>query len=304
MNKSFHINWKGIFLWSNHFYGLCAVLLSIESAMMLLHQIPSIYLLLLIHLSTVVYYTHAYLQELKLGGDHERVVWYKNNQHYLKVRQAVYTVFCLFIAIVKMDLISVILNASLFVKLILLVSGFLSISYYIPNLKGIALRSYRTKGVIKSIAIAWVWSFTCCFIPVWLGSIHYMFKMDEQFAMYFFHLFIYVLILAILFDIKDIPMDLKDTVNTIAVRLGAEKTVKQIIDPLLVLYYFIIIYWVFQMGLPTIHLLTHGILVLLTYFIARSIIQQKVIYLNILLIDGLLVIKALLGIAVIGYCWP
>jgi hypothetical protein len=56
-------NWKGIFLWSNQFYGICAVLLAIETNLVLFHKMPNSFLLIFIHLATVVYYTHAYFHE-------------------------------------------------------------------------------------------------------------------------------------------------------------------------------------------------------------------------------------------------
>lgn len=300
LNKNITINWKGLLLWSNHFYGFCAVLLSIESTMQLQHQFPSVYLLILIHLTTVVYYTHAYLLELKMGGENERVNWYKKNHNYIRLRQFIFTCICLFIALVKLDLFFVFLHSSLFIKLIFFISGLLCIVYYVPNVKSISLRSYRTRGVLKSSAIAWVWTIACCFVPVWIGTTNKLLLDNGQFVIYFFHLFVYVLILAILFDIKDIKKDQQEAVHTIALKLGATNTVKNIVAPLLILYYFIIIYWVICMHRSPMYLIIHGSLITLTYYIAYYIIQQKAIFLNILLIDGLLLVKAIVGIIAIA----
>ncbi len=292
-----NLNWKGIFLWSNWFYGFCAVMLSVESSLLLLNRMPNPYLLLLIYLGTIVYYTYAYLVECKLGEHNERVSWYLEKQKYLQIRQLVYTCICLYIGFLKLDAFNNFLHASLFVKIILLISFLLSAAYYLPTIHFISFQNSRNKGVLKSISIAWVWTFTCCFIPIWLGSNNPTVLLTKAVNFYFLQFFIYVLILAILFDIKDMPKDQKEAVYTIAVRLGAHKTVKQIIVPLLILYYIIVMYWVAVIGISAYYLALQGILIVLSYLIAHWVLKQKAIYVNILLIDGLLVIKAALGIA-------
>ena len=291
------INWKGIVLWNNHFYGICAVLLSMEAARIIKHILPDPLVLLLIYLSTVVYYTHAYLQEYKTGESNERVQWYQKNYGYLNARQFIFTCICIYIAIVNLKMLKLLLNATAFERVLLLLTGILSLTYYTPLLKYLPFRSYRSKGVFKSLAISWVWSITCCFIPIWFSHQPSGSLWTPLFTFHFVQLFLFVLVLAILFDIKDLHKDEQAAVYTIALSLGARQTVKKIIAPLLIVYYLIVMYGVFCMGMPPVILLLQGLLSILTYFIALAILTQKAIYLNLLLIDGLLVIKALMGIA-------
>ena len=291
------LNWKGIFLWSNWFYGFCAVMLCVESSLLLLNRYPNPFLLLLIYLGTIVYYTHAYLEECKLGEQNERVNWYVEKQKYLQIRQLLYTGICLYIAFLKLDLFQLFLHASIFVKLILLISFLLSAAYYLPTIHFISFQNSRNKGVLKSMSIAWVWTFTCCFMPVWLDSNHSAVLLSKMANSYFLQLFIYVLVLAILFDIKDISKDRKESVYTIALRLGAHKTVQQVIAPLLLLYYINVMYWVAVTKISFYFLALQGLLIVLSYLIAHKVLKEKAIYANILLIDGLLVIKAVIGIA-------
>jgi hypothetical protein len=291
------LNWKGIFLWSNWFYGFCAVMLSVESSLLLLNRYPNPFLLLLIYLGTIVYYTHAYLVECKLGEHNERVIWYLKKQKFLQLRQLVYTCICLYIGFFKLDAFNVFLHASLFVKIILLISLLLSAAYYLPTIHFISFQNSRNRGVLKSISIAWVWTFTCCFIPVWLGSNNPTVLLTKTANFYFLQLFIYVLVLAILFDIKDMLKDQKESVYTIALWLGAQKTVKQIIAPLLILYYIIVMYWVAVTKISVYYFALQGLLIVISYLIAHKVLKQKAIYANILLIDGLLIIKAIIGIA-------
>ena len=293
------LNWKGIFLWSNAFYGFCAVMLSVESSLLLLNRYPNPFLLLLIYLGTIVYYTHAYLVECKLGEQNERVIWYLEKQKYLKLRQLIYTCICIYLAVVKLDIVNVLINANLFVKFILLISILLSAAYYLPTIHLISFPNSRNKGVLKSMSIAWVWTFTCCFIPIWLGSNNPNLLFTKNVNLYLLQFFIYLLVLAILFDIKDMSKDQKEEVYTIAVRLGAYKTVKQIIVPLLLLYYIIVMYWLYAKEFSAYFMVLQGVLIIVCYQIAHWILKLKAIHANILLVDGLLVLKAIIGIAFI-----
>ncbi|MEK0423143.1 MAG: hypothetical protein RLZ95_1053 [Bacteroidota bacterium] len=288
------LNWKGWLLWSNQFYGICAASLALASGFVLLHQLPILWMLLLIHLATVLFYTHAYIQESKNGLLNERVMWYQKNKLYLIVRQIFLSCICLYIAIIKLDLFYLFLQASISVKFIFCTTILLALTYYLPNLSFSFLKSYRAKGVFKSLAIAWVWTVICSLFPIWLVNNATFNIYDEAFIIYFLQLFIYVLVLAILFDFKDMQKDQVDEVNTIVLKLGLSTTLKTIIIPLLLLYYGTVVYWLYITGMSPISYVLQGFLVILTYLIAHKVIKQKAIHANILLIDGLLILKAIL----------
>lgn len=271
-------------------------MLCIASSVVLLHTLPNPFLILLIYLATIVYYTHAYIQECRFGEPNERVIWYQKNKRYLTIRQFVFSFLLLFIAFSKFNLLTIIFEADVYIKFILFFSALLSVIYYVPNFNIPIIRSYRTKGILKSIAIAWVWCFACCFLPIWIQAGDSFNILNENFVHYWASLFLYVLVLAILFDIKDIQKDKHHLVNTIAVQLGSARTVKIIVGPLLLLYYLVIIHWVSTTGLLTYFLMIQALFVIISYVIARFIIHQKAIFANVLLIDGLLILKAVLSI--------
>ncbi len=300
--QSAKLNWKGVLLWSNQFYGICAVLLSVESTLFIKHVYPSFTSLLLIHLSTVLFYTHSYLKEYKEGIYNERTNWYQSNKRYLQLRQLGFSLLCLYLALFKLNALSLLNNASLLVKAVALFALILSITYYIPFNLFTRLKPFRKVGIFKSIGIALVWSIVCCFIPVWLTNPNVIDEMnfDSIFWVHFFQIFAYILILAVLFDIKDLNRDKEEFVNTIVVKYGTYQTINKIIPPLYAIYFLLIllefkinslsyVYWVLQLSL-----------VGLTYIISQKVVKQQSIHANILMIDGLMIIKAILSILVLN----
>lgn len=293
------INWKGIFLWSNQFYGVCAVLLAVESNLLLLRKLPSIYLLLFIHLVTVLYYTHAYLQENHDGIYNERSRWYQGNKKYIKLRQLFYTCVCIWLVFIKLKISNHYLQASIYIQVVLNISLVIAAIYYVPNLKFLPLNSYRQKGILKSISIAWIWTIFCCIFPVWfaLGNtfVDQVFKFD--FWNHFIFLFFFILILSILFDFKDLYRDKKELVNTIVAKHGVSFTIYRIIVPLLIMIsLFEIISYVTHYNTKW-NLIANIIILALTFYISRKVKFITSIHNNLLLIDGLIIIKAILSIA-------
>jgi hypothetical protein len=293
-------NWKGIFLWSNQFYGICAVLLAIETNLVLFHKMPNSFLLIFIHLATVVYYTHAYFHEHHDGIYDERSKWYQNNKQYLKIRQFTFTCICLWIGFLKLDLLNLFFHTTLWIQLILLLTVFISTIYYIPNFHFLPLKSFRHNGILKSISITWVWSIICCLLPIWftLGKNFTVILYKYIFWNHFIYLFLFILVLSILFDIKDLYRDKKELINTIVAKHGIPFTINSIILPLLtVLLFFVIVGYVYQVNTKP-QLIANMAILGLTYYITQKVIYQKTIHVNMLLIDGLIMIKALLSILI------
>ena len=269
-----------------------------ESNFFVLQKMPHIFLLLFIHIATVVYYTHAYLQEQHDGIYDERTKWYQHHKKYLSIRQIVFTCICIWLGFIKMDLMNAFLKSSLWLKLILCFSFFISIVYYLPKRPLFSLQSFRHIGILKSLSIAWVWTIICYVFPIW-------FELRENFTslldnpIFWFHftfLFLFILILSILFDIKDLYRDQKEMVKTIVAQHGINYTLKKVIAPLLLFNSLLtIIGYIkhyFSIGEIIINLLTLG----LTYIVAKNINNYKTIHCNLLMIDGLMIIKALLSI--------
>lgn len=300
MNFSIYkINWKGLFLWSNQFYGICAVLLAIESSLQILHTIPPIPLLLLIHLATVLYYTHAYLLERKDGIYNERSSWYADNKKYLVYRQAFITIAVFYLAFVQCHMLNLMIRSNAWVQLILCLTFLITFLYYLPSFSTQWTNVFRRLGILKSISIAWAWTFTCCFLPIWFSADMDKMLFNLEFWLHLIPLFLFLLVLAILFDIKDLIKDKTEQIYTIAVKMGKERIVHSLILPILLVFMFFVGYDYYFFHKSLLFLIQHIVLIAWIYTVARVVIHKNAIYMNIILIDGIIIVKVLLSITVL-----
>lgn len=266
-----------------------------ESSWNLLHKFPSISLLVLIHCTTVLYYTHAYLLESKDGIYNERSTWYAKHKKYLWYRQAIYTIIVFLVVLLQFDFISLIMNASPLYRLLLLVTVIVCILYYLPSFLTKHKSVIRQWGILKSISIAWAWTFTCCVLPIWVFDNIDKAMVSLAFWLHLIPLFLFLLILAILFDIKDIARDKMESIHTLAVKMGKERIVMSAIMPILFMYAVIVgyDYYIFQKS--NMYLINNIILIGLIILVAKVILKKDAIYTNILLVDGLIIVKVILS---------
>jgi 1,4-dihydroxy-2-naphthoate octaprenyltransferase len=303
LNKKTFFTWKGLLLWSNHFYGIAAGLLCIETTFTLLKKPPSLFLIAFVYLSTVIYYTYAYFDESQAGKYNERSQWYLQNKKYLKIRQLVLILITLYIAIFQIHLIEVFSNLTIGIKIILLFAVLLSFLYYYGHLVFKKI-SIRNKGFLKSITITSVWVVVTCIFPIIVivnGNKSFN-PLDYATILYFLQQFLFILILAILFDIKDLNRDHDENIKTVVAKHGIKSTIRKFIVPLVLMYLTTSLF--FRITPSIVFLLLPFIISFLIAFVASLVQKRTTIHENILLIDGLIIIKAVFGIvlyyAVIG----
>ena len=295
MKRENFFTWKGLLLWSNHFYGIAAGLLCIETTLTLLKKPPSLFLIAFIYLSTVIYYTYAYLNESQAGIYNERSQWYLQNKKYLKIRQLVLILICFCIGIFHFDFVESFLSLTLMIKVILFITLFITLLYYYsrPIFKGMNIRN---KGFLKSLSISWVWVFVCFIVPIVLESNGQFIFLDHYAFVYLLQLFIFILILAILFDIKDINRDNDENVKTLVSKYGIKPTIYKFIIPLVLLYIWVSLFLFFRLHQSFIYLVIPFLFSILILLVTYLIQKRKAIDENILLIDGMMVVKAMIGI--------
>ncbi len=289
------INWKGLLFWSNQFYGICAVCLAIESSLKILHVLPSIYILMLIHLATVVYYTHAYLLDKKDGIYNDRSAWYLKHKKYIYTRQIIYTLIGIYIAFFKCKIFDLLASSNILYWVLILVTLFFCSFYYLPTILSKKKNIIRTSGYLKSISIAWVWAIATCVIPIWLLGKFNLMVANIPFWFHFIQLFLFIFILAVLFDVKDINRDKQELVNTIAVKMGKDEIPKKIVLPILIICAIIAIVETYLIDEPILVLWTQLLLMVLIYWVSKLIMGIRSILYNIILIDGLMIIKVILS---------
>jgi hypothetical protein len=294
-NPLVQINWKGLLFWSNQFYGICAVSLAIESSLKLFHTLPSLTILILIHLATVIYYTHAYLLDRKEGIYNERSSWYLKHKKYIYARQIVFTLFGIYIAFFKINIFDLLVGSNILFWVLILITLFFCFFYYLPTVAPRKKNLIRNFGYLKSISIAWVWSITTCVIPIWLMGKFNPVLTHFSFWFHFIQLFLFIFILAVLFDIKDINRDQQELVNTIAVKMGKDEILKRVVLPVLILCTILAVIQNYILQESFFVLLPQLLLMILVYWVSTLVIGIRSIFYNIILIDGLMIIKVILS---------
>ena len=257
---------------------------------------PSISTLILIHLGTVIYYTHAYLLDRKGGIYNERSEWYNKHKKNIYTRQVIYTFIIFFIAFFKFKIFDLLTSSNILFWMLILVTLFFTSFYYLPTILPHKKNIIRTSGYLKSISIAWVWTVVSCVIPIWLTGKFNLMIAGFTFWFHFIQLFIFIFVLAILFDIKDINRDQEELVNTIAVKMGKDKIRTRIILPILILSSILALIEIQFLNESFFYILPQLLLFALVYRVSKLIMGVQSIFYNILLIDGLMLIKVILSI--------
>lgn len=281
--------------YGNYFYGCCTVALAAEAGFQqeLSLNSPAFYLLL--YFGTVLFYTHAYIQEGTVNVSNPRSRWYAKN-HQLIIRTQIFlSVTCAILAVFLLTGNFNSLQQISFTNMLLpIVSAFTALAYY-----GISSKfNLRKTGWFKPFAIGFVWAITVTYIPViWWGVENNTDYIFNSFNVWFLiKNFMYISLLAVLFDIKDYAADHNKKLKTFVVRIGLRKTIFYIIIPLALTGFIAFIVFAYLLHFHTLRIVINSIPFILLIAVAWSMQRRKSILFYLVVIDGLMLVKALCGI--------
>jgi len=291
---------KSIFF-GNYFIGLIAIALSIESCVQLRLPLNSWLYYVILFSATVLYYTYAYLGPLSTGPImNPRRAWYNKNHRLIIFSQLILFLACVilgcvfcyqnFTGIEKLPVIywlvmAVILIAGIFYY------GLLPKSFFKVNL--------RKTGLLKAFVIGFVWA--CCanilsFIVVQIESGPHAAELIFL-GWLFLKNWMFCTVNAMIFDIKDYEDDSNKQLKTFAVRFGIKNTIYFILLPLIVIGLFSLIAFTLSRHTGTITILFNLIPFILLLIITWGMQKPHKILYYLVVIDGLIFLKALCGIA-------
>jgi len=301
--RAFILNRKALkfLFFGNYFYGLCAVGMALETYHTL--RLPIAWsLLLLLFLSVITFYTHAY-RYAHLGHDqaahkqqfyYQRNLWYYTHYKKLKWLQLLngLVIGLLSYQIFILDLAPGFTSGDYFILSVTLLAGL----FYI----GLGKFSGRNIRAGKNMIIAWVWAGMVTGLPAVGRGLSW--PVSLSFALLFVENFLFVLILSIVFDIKDYVVDATRGLSTIPTKLGFKKTLQHTIMPLSLLLFTVHLIDLFlvnelNIGLKALSLLPFLFLLALPRLLKRR--QSLLFYL--LIIDGMMLFKGLLGFILHAY---
>lgn len=279
----------GILLWNNHFYGIGIVGLSICSSLYLTEQLPSLTFLAMVYFGTVVYYTNAYFNENINEQNKDRVIWYQKNYAYLKTRQRVLGIVTAAILIFSIYQNPSLLSFNIISLSLLGFSLLLSYLYSFPK--------FQNNGLLKSAIIAFVWTIIGAYLPVYFNQSGEFENMNTIVtALYCLQLFLFIFLLAVLFDIKDIKSDLSGNKKTLVIKIGLNNIMPFLVLPYIGISLIIDYKLANSFSFTSIIWLLHYIFYLIVYLVSKKALTESKISSSILLVDGLMLIKATMGI--------
>ncbi len=221
------------FYLSNLFYGVCAVLLNIETCFIL--KLPiDLKLNICIFCAVTAYYLYCYLYEDNSSMKNERVAFYVK---YRKPLLALFVINCLIGVFMLLQILIErhpdYCHIPIIFWLFLIGSIFISIFYTGLHIKLFRKISLRNFGVLKPFFIALVWASLVSFSAALFSSLSDLKPNVFTLFIIFINNFIFISILDILFDDKDIESDKENGIYTLNVRMNKRTLMATILYPLI-----------------------------------------------------------------------
>jgi len=306
MNGSLTIKKKSLLeyiFFSNYFYGICAVALSVEASLQQRFPLNGVQYFGFIFICTVLYYTYPYIRRGSGKTTNPRTNWYRNNYNLMRWNQVIITVI---LAISTIIFLSIYLNEitrmAVVNWLLVLIFPVVAALYY-----GISFlsRKYnlRTIGWLKPFIIGFTWAGLVTIYPVLFYVI--INNIDYQFTWVSILLFLknlmFIAVLCIMFDIKDYAFDCFCSLKTFVVKIGLRKTIFNILLPLSFTGLVSFISYAVAHQFPAMRIILNVIPFILLGIVAFSLRKRRSLLYYLSVVDGLMLAKAVCGTIAVKY---
>ncbi len=284
----------------NYFVGMLGIALSLETAFQLRLPFNSITFYTLFFCVTVMYYSYAYSKPLQsFSISNPRSVWYRQHNKLIKYTQWFLLIVCITLGclllindyknLLQMPMQYWLIIVCMFLAAILYY-GLLPHSFYKLNL--------RNTGWVKAFVIGFVWACSVSLLPVIALQLDKGFTYIDTFLAIglFIKNWMFCAVNAIMFDLKDYEDDSNHQLKTFVVRFGVNNTIFFMLMPLVLIGIFFMLafarYRHFTFWPVLFNLIPFLLLLIVTWSMQR---QKKILY-YLVVIDGLVFIKAICGI--------
>ncbi len=284
----------------NYFIGVLAVALTLESTLQLSVPFNSLAYYLLIFCAPVAYYTYAYMGATKfIAAPNPRSAWYFKHKHFIKWSQWLFTSasICLFLYLFIKNFYSI-LHLPIPYWLIVFIILIAAVLYYGLLPSYFFNLNLRNTGWLKPFIIGFIWACTANILPLILLKIESGTNVPGSalWIWLFVKNWMFCTVNAIMFDIKDYAIDANKELKTFVVRVGIRKTIFYILLPLLSIGMLSLFIFTYIEGFPLVQVGCNLIPFVLTMIVAFSLHNRKKILYYLIVIDGLILVKALCGI--------
>jgi hypothetical protein len=292
--------------YGNYFYGLCAVALCIEASLQ--QRIPpgNAAVLLGIFAATVWYYTRAYVHEGAAPAlANARSWWYVEHRRLVTWSQRVLGGIFWGCAVLSwIQLPPGALQLLVWPYWVLLglfpVCGAL---YYGLSSRGAEQYNLRHIGWLKPFLIGFCWA---GMVQVFPTTWYFLSRGEAPLVslvsgLLFFKNFMFVSVLAIMFDIKDYASDYNHHIKTFVVRWGLRRTIFFILFPLTVLGLCSFVGFALARHFSTMKILINLLPFLLMMYVAYGLQRRRSILYYLIAIDGVMLVKGICGSIAMWY---
>ena len=284
--------------YGNFFYGICAVSLIFETAILFDLNLNGGLIYLLTFVATTLFYNYPYARIDSSPSNNPRTIWHTQNRSLIRVIQ----IFCSFLLIIGLGWIfyahfEKIIDFTTLEWTLILTFPVVGTFYYGSNFFA---SKYHIRQIawIKPFAIGFVWAGITNTYPILYSNMIQSIPTDYSLmmVMQFFKTFLFTSILAIMFDIKDYQADSKSQLQTLIVKLGLRKTIFYVIVPITFLG--IVTFWTYALThqfsiLKMLLIMAPFVLILIT---TSSFGKRRSLLFYLIVIDGLLIVKAFFGV--------
>lgn len=284
--------------YGNYFYGICAIAVMLETTVQMNIPFQGVFIYCAVFIATVLFYNYPYTRNYSSAVSNPRTRWYTENRNLVIKTQVFLTVILLllftWLIIRHFQRIKIMTNMQWLLLLIFPVAG---TAYYGSNFIS-AKHNLRQIGWLKPFIIGFVWAGMATVYPILyyyiVHSENYEFSIMEN--LLFLKNFMYTSLLAIMFDIKDFAADSNSQLNTLVVKIGLRKTIFYVLLPLTLLGVLTFISYAVIHQFSILKM----ILIMIPFFLlivaAWSLRKRRPLMYYLIVIDGLLIVKAAFGI--------
>jgi hypothetical protein len=302
MNRSSGFFLKSLFF-GNYFYGFCAVGLTIEATLQQKLPFNDLFYLVSIFAITVWYYTLFYSSEPVEDFTNQRTIWYsKNKQLVISSQWSMFLIISVSVFIFTQAYFNRIMASSAEEIFLFLLFPGVALLYY-----GVLYRfkkfSLRNIGWMKPFVIGFVWAGLVTVYPI----VYYFIVNNSPFEFtwvglfLFFKNFIFVTVLAIMFDVKDYATDSNQRLKTYVVEHGLRKTIFYILIPLSIAGLGSFLLYGFTRNFSAGRILLNTVPFLMMITVAYYLHRRQSIFYYLVLIDGLMLVKAICGSIAVSF---
>jgi len=288
------------FLFGNLLYGVSAVALALETTLQLQIPLkhPGFYLMLCF--GTIAFYSFSYQYDHHPKPGNRRAEWIYNNRKTLFRLQWIYVFISasgglwLYLSLPEISH----RRTFEYFAVMGLFPG-IAVLYYGIGFPGLFNIRLRQNGWLKPFIISLVWVGCIGVTPVVLQ----MWRFPQEsipvvpFVGFLLHNLMFITVLCVLFDIKDYAADHNCQLKTFVVRVGFRKTVLFIVFPLVLAGIASLLFFLEWQRYSTLGILLNLMPVFLLLFVTFQMHRYRSIQFFLVVIDGLMIVKASFGIA-------